>query len=351
MDKIQNIINGSYSGILIFTTVSLILIIVLCVICLLFKKIKTKEELIKENYITRAFFPVIPIWIIFLIAYILFAIYSDKIKPKTDFQQKIFLSILIAIIGFSLYRFSIILKKIMHNWVDKKLFFMLNENIVKWGITFFKFIILVMTFIAILKIYGVNITALVAGLGIGGVAVALAAQDTLSNILGCAIIILDKPFVIGQRIKLLDYDGVIEYVGIRSTRLRTLEDNVVIIPNKNITSANIENVNARNNIKQLEDISLSPDISSETIKIVIENIKEILKENSLIKDDYGVFFDKRDAISVNLKMWYWVNTTDYLDYMNTKEEINYQISNMLEKFSIKYAMPRSTVFLKKNDAL
>ncbi|MDD3263575.1 MAG: mechanosensitive ion channel family protein [Candidatus Nanoarchaeia archaeon] len=214
-----------------------------------------------------------------------------------------------------------------------------------------KVIVFFIGFIIILDYLGINVSSLIAGLGIGGIAVALAAQDTLSNFFGSISIFSDKPFKIGDRILVLGYDGIIQEVGVRSTKIRLLSGNVVSIPNSLLSKSSIENISQRENIKEVATIRLTYSTSSYDIKKGVNIIKEILKEyeeNGKLKEDSIVFFDKMGDYSLNITVIFWILELDWLKAMLIKEEIYHRIYQRFNEEKLEFAFLSQTIYVKND---
>jgi len=259
-------------------------------------------------------------------------------------------SFILLSVGYLFYRCGFVINFFLGNWNKKSNAHKLSLYNMKWVVTIYHFFVIFIIFLIILAIFNIKFTALIAGLGIGGVAIALASQDTLANILGFVIILLDKPFVLGQRIKIAGYDGSIEEIGVRSSKLRTLDGNLVIIPNKTIGNSEIENIGARETIRQFEDIILDAStIKLKNLPKYIEGIKKILAGEINIRDDYRIYFDNSDGAKIIVKMWYWMASSDYWIYMEAKEKVNYAICSMFEEDNVFYWMPTTKVLLSDFD--
>ena len=326
----------------IFLIMNLLLLVL--VISMIINKIRKKETKGLSKFI--AFItPNIIVWILIVIAYIIINILIPDLT-KYKYFPHISKTFIVLSVGYLFYRCGFVIKFFIDNWNNKASSHKLNFYNIKWVVTLYHFLVVFVILLIILAIFNIKLTALVAGLGIGGVAIALASQDTLSNILGFVIILLDKPFVIGQRIKILGYDGNIEEVGVRSSKLRTLDGNLVIIPNKTIGNAEIENIGARETIRQFENIELDcSTIHLKDLPKYIEKIKEILAEEMNIRNDYRVYFDNSDGAKIIIKMWYWMASNDYWVYMEAKERINYAICDLFDKDNVLYWMPTSKILL------
>lgn len=188
---------------------------------------------------------------------------------------------------------------------------------------------------------GFNITTVLAGLGVGGFAVALAAQDTLKNFIGSILILLDKPYVIGERILVKGHDGVVEEIGLRSTRIRELNGHQTIIPNDEMSRLNIENVGRRPHIRRSTNISIAYDTPLEKVKKAVDIITGILDDHEGMNPDLPprVFFREFSPTSLEIMMLYWYQPPMYWDFMAFNQRVNMQIMEEFEKEGIRLAVP------------
>lgn len=199
------------------------------------------------------------------------------------------------------------------------------------------------------------ISSIIAGLGIGGLAVALAAQDTIKNFFGSLIIFSDKPFEFGERINYEGHDGTIEEVGLRSTRLRRLDGHQVTIPNGELANKSIHNIGRRPFIRRVLKISITYDTSPEKVKEGKEILESILKDHEGM-DPNGemlprVYFSDFNDSSLGYLVLYWFFPPAYWDYMAFSEKVNLQILEQFNQANIDFAFPTQTVHLKSNEGL
>jgi MscS family membrane protein len=143
---------------------------------------------------------------------------------------------------------------------------------------FFKTLVWIIAAFLVLRVLGYNISALLAGLGLGGAALALASKDTLSNFFGSITVFVDKPFRMGDRIKIGDYDGVITEIGIRTARLRTMENRTVVIPNSLFAATPIENVSAAPNTKVTETLKVHGDCGADKLEEALALLRDIHRD-------------------------------------------------------------------------
>jgi MscS family membrane protein len=214
-----------------------------------------------------------------------------------------------------------------------------------------KIVLVVVGTIYLLRAFtGKPLSALLAGLGIGGLAVALAAQDTLKNFFGSLMIMLDKPFTIGQRITYGGYDGTVEEIGFRSTRMRTLTGHLVTIPNEKVASESVENIGRRPSIRRLANITITYDTPPEKVERALEIIREILDNHEGLQPDFPprVFFNEFNDASLNIIMLYWYHPPDWAAYMAFSERVNLQIMRAFESEGIEFAFPTTTNYLAQD---
>ncbi|HXI70725.1 MAG TPA: mechanosensitive ion channel family protein [Verrucomicrobiae bacterium] len=212
--------------------------------------------------------------------------------------------------------------------------------------TFKAFVVVVATLVTLSNI-GVNITAAIASLSIGGLAVGLAAQDTLANLFGAVAILLDKPFRIGDQIMLDNVTGAVETIGLRSTKIRNLDGHLVTIPNKTMGNATLTNITSRPNIKTVMNIGITYDTPTEKVKRALAILEEIYQGNPNTKD-LLVSFNKFTDSTLNLQVVHWWNSTDMKAYLAGMQEINLAIKERFDAEGIGFAFPSQTLYLKQD---
>lgn len=212
--------------------------------------------------------------------------------------------------------------------------------------------VVVLTLIQIFQILSDKpITSIIAGLGIGGLAVALAAGDTLKHFFGSISIMGDKPFNIGDRIVVDTNDGVVEEVGLRSTRIRTLDGHLLTYPNGDLAMKAVKNISERPNIKRTANITITYDTPREKILEALEILRSLLKNHEGMHPDFPprVHFNEFNADSLNILVIYWYHPAAYWDYLAFTERLNLQIFEEFEKAGIEFAFPTQTIHLAGNN--
>ncbi|CAN5472092.1 mechanosensitive ion channel family protein [soil metagenome] len=202
-----------------------------------------------------------------------------------------------------------------------------------------KFIIVLFSFFFILgSVFSVNVASLIAGLGIGGLAFALAAKDTLENLLGSFTIFLDKPFAIGDLVKVGTVQGRVERIGFRSTQIRTLERSLISMPNKKMIDAELENLSMRNMIRALFPLSLRFDTPPDKIESLIAAITELLNQHETVAELPSPFvrFEKITETGIELNVFFFVMTTDADVFVKIREEILFKILRLAQQAEVRF---------------
>lgn len=199
---------------------------------------------------------------------------------------------------------------------------------------------------------GSSVTSLLAGLGVGGLAVALAAQDTIKNFFGSLVLLADKPFEIGQRVVVDGHDGTIESVGFRSTRIRTLEGHQVTIPNGELANKTILNIGRRPHIRRILNIGLTYDTPPEKVQRARDILMDLLRDHPGFRPEFPprVFFSEFAAYALNIMVIYWYHPADYWAFMEFSERLNLEIFRRFNAEGIRFAFPSQTLYLAHDDA-
>ena len=182
----------------------------------------------------------------------------------------------------------------------------------------------------------INITAAIASLSIGGLAVGLAAQDTLANLFGAIAVYVDKPFRVGDQIKLDSTEGTVESVGLRSTRVRNPDGHLVAIPNKTMGNAIIINISDRPNIKTVMNLALARALPAEKVKRGLALLSEIYRGHSMTQDVW-ISFNQFAGGNINIMIVHWWKGTDYQKYLAGMQEMNLAVKQRFDKEEIGFA--------------
>ena len=212
-------------------------------------------------------------------------------------------------------------------------------------------------FIIMGNVFDVNITALATGLGIGGIALAMASKESLENLLGSFTIFFDRPFTVGDMVTVGSVTGRVEKVGFRSTRIRTLDRSLVTVPNKKMIDAELDNLGMRPIRRVKFSVGLTYHTSIEQIKKIVADMQTMIDnhprttnaEGKKSKDKEGkVRFDEFGDSSLNIFVLYYVDSPSWENLIDVRQDINYKIMEIVKKHKSDFAFPSTTVYLEKN---
>jgi len=202
-------------------------------------------------------------------------------------------------------------------------------------------------FLFILHHFGINLTAALAGLGVGGIAVALAAQKTLENIIAGVSLIADEAVRVGDSVTVGDVQGTVEEVGLRSTRIRTLDRTLVILPNGQIANMKVETVSARDKFWFHPVLPLRYDTTPEQLDAVLATIREFLRtQSNLEPTSVRVRFFRLGAFSLDIDVFAYVNARDWSDFLRVQEQLLVGIMDILRRNGTGFALPSQTLYLR-----
>ncbi len=192
---------------------------------------------------------------------------------------------------------------------------------------------------------GYNIGALLAGLGIGGLAFAMAAKDTVANLFGGFTIFVDKPFVVGDRIVTNGFDGVVEDIGLRSSQIRTLQGRLVTMANADIANGAVENISSEPHRKVSMSLGLTYDMDENKVAQAISIVENIIKQTAEVKDESVVGFSSFGDFSLNISVIYYIIKGENMT--TAKNNINLNILKEFNSHGIDMAYPTQTVIVQK----
>ncbi len=198
----------------------------------------------------------------------------------------------------------------------------------------------------VLSNLGVNISALVASLGIGGIAIALAIQNILGDLFSSFSIYFDKPFEIGDFIIVGDHMGTVKRIGLKTTRVQALQGEEIVISNSELTSTRVRNYKKMKKRRILFEIHITYDTPLEKVKKVPDMIKKLVDEIELCDHDRTHFREFGESALI-FEVVYFINSADYNEYMDTRQQINLGIKKAFEKEGIEMAFPTRTVHMAK----
>ena len=208
-----------------------------------------------------------------------------------------------------------------------------------------KTIIWIIAIIVAINNAGYEVGPLLAGLGIGGLAFALAAQDTVSNLFGGFTVLTDKPFKLDDRVKIAGFDGTVKEIGIRSSRLVTLEGRLVTIPNSNFTKSPIENISSEPSRKVVLNLGLTYDTNDKQMELAMNLLKEIAGNSENVEEKVLTGFNGFGDFSLNIVFIYYIKKDS--DILATQTQMNLEILKKFNENKLEFAFPSQTIYAKQ----
>ncbi len=212
-----------------------------------------------------------------------------------------------------------------------------------------RFLILSLGFLLILQSFGLNVFSLIAGLGLGGLALALAAKDTASNFFGSLMILLDQPFNIGDWIKTGEIEGTVEDIGLRSTRIRTFYNSVVVVPNSVIAMSTLDNLGERKYRRFRHIIGIEYGTPEANVKGFMSELKQTINDNPKTWNEKNeVSLNLLEDSSMGVLVYVFFSVEDWSEELEEREKLIFKIMELSSKHDAKLAFPTQTVYLAKD---
>ena len=307
-------------------------------------KSKTAKE-IKES----AFFKPLKAFFIILGIYLAIVFLKTPLQINNqvmDIVTKAFKIISVIEIAVGLAN-SFTSKTILGKKLKKSLSSKMDDTVFEFVLKITRVLIYVIAIFLVLAILEINLTGLIAGLGLGGVIVTLAAQDTAKNLFGGLVIFIDKPFVVGDWIEMDAYEGTIEDITFRTTRIRTFENALVNIPNAIIADASVTNWSKMEKRRYKTNLCVELNTPLEKLELLKSRIEKMLQERESVFDDSIIVrFDQITENGINILIYTYTNSVDYASYLKKVEDINIKIMKILKEENIELAYDTKTVYVK-----
>jgi MscS family membrane protein len=279
-----------------------------------------------------------------LIALHLFFLLTFK---ETDFLVKVLDTLAVYTIFWAILATTEALREMIYGLTSK-----FNPDLSKemgnFILTIIKILIGGIGLAAILTVWGINVTALIASLGLGGLAFALAAKDTASNLFGSFALLADKSIRIGEWVKVGGVEGVVEDVGMRTTKIRSFEKTLITVPNQLVANQPIENFSRRGIRRIKMHIGLTYGTTSEQIIKIKNDIEAMLKAHEGIsqKDSLMVYFDSFGDSSLNIFIYTFTATANWAKYLEIREDIHIKIMQIVEENGSGFAFPSQSIYVE-----
>ncbi|MES3039192.1 MAG: mechanosensitive ion channel domain-containing protein [Bdellovibrionota bacterium] len=224
----------------------------------------------------------------------------------------------------------------------------MDDQLAPFATKVMKFLVVVIGILIILQSFDVKVMSLIAGLGLGGLALALAAQDTAANVFGSITILLDSPFKVGDLVRIGDTEGIVSDIGFRSTQIRTNYNSLVTIPNSVMAKEKIDNLERRNERRIRQVLGIAYETPPATISLFVDGIKNLLMAEPLVnKENIVVVFNNFNAASLDILTMFHIKTSDGPTEFDLTQKIFRQILELAAKLKVDFAYPTQTIYLKR----
>jgi len=212
-------------------------------------------------------------------------------------------------------------------------------------------VFIVMAALTVAQRLGVQVGAFIAGLGIGGLAFALAAQETIANFFGSLVVVMDRPFRVGEFVRIADYEGTVEDIGLRSTKLRTPARALVVIPNKAVAAETVTNYSRMPQRRVEQKIGLTYATSPAQMEAILEDIRGILRGDPEVHQEFlAVYFTGYGDSSLDIQIIYFAANPDWRKHMELRERVNLRIMRAVAARGLSFAFPTQTLHVEDDVA-
>ena len=213
-----------------------------------------------------------------------------------------------------------------------------------------KIFVVAVGLVMVLQSLQFEVTGLLAGLGLGGLAFALAAQDTVANLFGSATVLLDRPFQVGDWVKIGEVEGTVEEMGFRSTRIRTFYNSLITLPNSALIKAAVDNLGARSYRRWSTRLGIAYSTPPEMIDAFCEGIRELVRQHPHTrKDYYHVYFNDFGGASLEIMLYVFFRTPEWATELRERHRLAVDIVRLAAELGVEFAFPTQTVFLRRED--
>jgi MscS family membrane protein len=223
----------------------------------------------------------------------------------------------------------------------------LDEQLLKLISTTLKTFVVIFGILLGAQNLGIEVFSVLAGLGIGGLAVALAAKDTLANFFGSVMIMLDRPFQVGHWVRVGSAEGIVEDIGFRTTKIRTFYNSLVSIPNSMIATDSVDNMGLRRYRRVMTTIGITYDTPAEKVEAFLEGIKNVIKANEHTRKDYfHVVFNDFGPSSLNILLYFFLDVPDWGSELLERQNVLLEITRLADRIGVDFAFPTQTVHVE-----
>jgi MscS family membrane protein len=307
---------------------------------------KSQNEM--DDKIAAAFFRPVE-WLIALTGWFMVLRYLPLSPNLDQILVDIYRSAIIALIAWGFYVLAAGESILYREFKEK---FKIDDILIAFLSKVLRFIIIALALVVIVQEWGYEVNGFIAGLGLGGLAFALAAQDALSNIFGGIVIIMEKPFSIGDWIVTPGVEGIVEDINFRSTKVRALDQSLITIPNSTLAKEAITNYSRMGKRRITFHLGVTFDTPRSKLEQCVLQIREMLKNHPDVHPEtIFVYFEQFNDSSLDIFLYFFTNTTVWQEYLAVRQNINLKIMEILEELEISVAFTSRSIYLENIDGL
>ena len=311
--------------------------------------IKVLQPLAKrtENYYDDRILSALKGPLSFVFLTIGFRLFFTLLHIDTPFIEKLIDSMVLFNVFWAIYALVHALRGAVYHFTERFNPALAHE-MGNFILTIIRGVILAVALGAILQFWGINVAGLVAGLGIGGLAFALAAKDTAANLFGSIALLLDKSIRIGEWIKIGDVEGTVEDIGMRTTKIRAFGKALITLPNQVIANSPIQNFSRRGVRRIKMTLGLTYNTNSQQMENILTDIRTMLRSHEDIaqKETMLVNFTSFDDSSLGIFIYTFTDTANWARYMEIKEDVNLKIMKIIEDNNSDFAFPSQSLYVE-----
>ncbi|MBE8221296.1 MAG: mechanosensitive ion channel family protein [Bdellovibrionales bacterium] len=309
-----------------------------------FKFLKKLKYSVDQDLIDQVYKPLS--WLLFSAVWI-FSLEFLNLASSLLILFKLGFKLLFSITAiWFLYSFSYILSEVLNLWASKT-DNNVDDELVPLFSKLLRFSIVLLGSLMALQNVGVNVMSVMAGLGLGGLALALAAKDTAANLFGSIMILLDRPFKVGDWIVVDDLEGTVEAIGFRSTRLKTFYQSSIIVPNSFLANASINNMQERSSRRLKFHLGVSYSTTPDQIEAFMQGIKNIiLAHQTTDKELYYVAFDEFGDFSLNILVQCFFQVPDRKQELKARRILCMEMLRLAHKLKVEFAFPTQSLYVE-----
>ncbi|KUG05369.1 potassium efflux system kefa protein / small-conductance mechanosensitive channel [hydrocarbon metagenome] len=283
-------------------------------------------------------------WLIILTGIFVVLRYLPLSPSVDNFFLEIYRSAVIGLIAWGFYMLADGESVLSREFKDK---FQIDDILISFLSKVVRFVVLALALVIIAQEWGYEVNGFIAGLGLGGLAFALAAQDVLSNVFGGIVIIMEKPFSIGDWIMTPSVEGLVEDINFRSTRVRAFDHSLITVPNSTLAKEPITNYTRMGKRRIRFHLGVTYDTPRLKLEQCVVRLKEMLDNHPDVHPErILVYFEQFNDSSLDIFLYFFTNTTVWEEFLAVRQDINFKIMEILEELEISVAFPSHSIYFE-----